>query len=73
MFSSSFKRLAALLASLVVISSAVAVPVASPTEDVEARSLTRRLVTSAPRFVAYQSVLVLLFMSPPPRLTSAQL
>lgn len=56
MFSSSFKRLAALLSALSVITSAVSVPLASPSEEVvETHSLVRRLVTSAPRFVVYQS------------------
>lgn len=57
MFSSTFKRLAALLSAVAVISSAIAVPLAAPSpEPVESRDLTRRLVTSAPRFVVYQSV-----------------
>ncbi|EIM90755.1 glycoside hydrolase [Stereum hirsutum FP-91666 SS1] len=58
MFSLSFKRLAALLSTLAVITSAVAVPVAEPSEQVETRDLTRRLVTSAPRFVVYQDAWV---------------
>lgn len=53
MLSSSFKRLASLLSTLAVITSVAAVPFEAP---VETRDLTRRLVTGAPRFVVYQSV-----------------
>lgn len=61
MFSLPLKRLAALLSTLAVITSAVAIPVAEPSEQVETRDLTRRLVTSAPRFVVYQSVVFIRF------------
>lgn len=54
MLSSSFKRLAAFLATLSVMTSVMAAPFEAP---VETRDLTRRLVTGAPRFVVYQSVI----------------
>lgn len=53
MLSSSFKRLAALLSTLAVINSVAAAPSGA---HADTHNLTRRLVTGAPRFVAYQSV-----------------
>lgn len=58
MISSSFKRLAALLGSLAVITSVAAVPFKAHPDS---RDLTRRLVTGAPRFVVYQSVVSSIF------------